>query len=62
MNDKTWTWVSGSNFTGQPGVYGEIGIPNVNNTPGSRDEVIGWCDGTTREVWIFGGESSPFGT
>ena len=63
MNDSTWTWVSGSNNTENlNGIYGEKGIPNVTNLPGGRSEAIGWCDGTTKELWIFGGQLSTLGT
>ena len=39
-------------------VYGEKGVPNITNAPGGRSEAIGWCDGTTKELWIFGGKKA----
>jgi len=55
MNDSTWTWMSGSNSTNQPGVYGEKGNPNASNVPGARYEVVGWYDSLRQELWFFGG-------
>ena len=55
MNDSTWTWISGSNTTNQPGVYGEKGIPNITNVPGALYQANGWWDEATKELWVFGG-------
>ena len=58
MNDSTWTWIAGSNTTENlKGVYGEKGTPNITNIPSGRTNAIGWCDGTTKELWIFGGST-----
>ena len=31
-----WTWMKGPSTTGQPGVYGTMGVPSPANYPGSR--------------------------
>ncbi len=33
---NNWTWIKGSNIRDQQGVYGSIGLPAINNTPGGR--------------------------
>jgi hypothetical protein len=50
-----WIWVSGSNSTGQTGVYGTKGIRSPNNVPGARDGAISWID-SHDNLWLFGGE------
>ena len=47
-------WVSGSSLRNKPGVYGTIGIPDVNNVPGARSDSICWIDGKGN-FWLFGG-------
>ena len=54
-----WTWVKGNNVTGQLGVYGSLGIPDVNNKPGSRYAASGWAD-NAGNLWLFGGYNSYF--
>ena len=54
VNDSTWTWISGSNTTNQPGNY-EKGATNSVNSLGSRVYPAGWYDSTTKEFWLFGG-------
>ena len=58
VNDSTWTWISGSNIPNQPGVYGEKGIPSVDNYPGARRYAVGWYDSLREEFWLFGGYGS----
>ena len=55
MNDSTWTWISGSDTVYQRGVYGEKGISNTTNVPGSRSGAVGWFDSVREEFWLFGG-------
>jgi len=55
VNDSTWTWVSGSNDSSAPPVYGEKGVPDSANAPGARRSVAGWYDRTRKEFWLFGG-------
>ncbi len=53
-----WTWVKGSNLINQPAVYGSIGIPNIANTPGARNETqSGWVD-NSNDLWMSGGNNS----
>ena len=49
-----WTWMSGSNTTGQTGVYGTKGVPDAANVPGARDASISWTD-SYGNMWLFGG-------
>jgi N-acetylneuraminic acid mutarotase len=49
-----WTWVSGFDNT-TAGVYGTLGIPAATNVPGSREDAVGWTDGSGA-IWLFGGE------
>jgi hypothetical protein len=39
-----WTWMSGSNSTGQLGSYGDKGVTSPSNVPGARYGAIGWRD------------------
>jgi hypothetical protein len=49
-----WTWVSGSNTTGQPGAYGTMGTASNTNIPGARSSCISWIDASGK-LWLFGG-------
>jgi hypothetical protein len=49
-----WTWISGSSATYQPAVYGEIGVPDPNNVPGSRYSGCLW-EADNGALWTFGG-------
>ena len=49
-----WTWISGSDLNGQPGIYGTIGKGDINNIPGARGQTIVWKDGSDN-FWLFGG-------
>jgi N-acetylneuraminic acid mutarotase len=49
-----WTWVSGSNTTGQPGAYGTMGTASNTNIPGARSSGVSWAD-ASGNLWLFGG-------
>ncbi len=51
---NTWTWMKGSNTTGQPGTYGTMGTENAANTPGNRWVHSSWKD-NIGNFWLFGG-------
>ena len=53
-NTFEWTWVSGSDTTYQPGVYGIKGIADPSNVPGSRYGAVSWIDSGSN-LWLFGG-------
>jgi N-acetylneuraminic acid mutarotase len=55
FDGANWTWVSGSNLTDQPGVYGTLGVPAPGNTPGARYGSVSFKDGKGR-FWLFGGQ------
>jgi N-acetylneuraminic acid mutarotase len=52
-----WTWVSGSNTSGQSGVYGQQGVGAASNVPGARYYGVGWTD-ASGNLWLFGGVSN----
>jgi len=54
-NTIQWAWISGSNSSLQPGVYGSQGVPNASNLPGARYGAVGWFDSSTQALWLFGG-------
>jgi hypothetical protein len=39
-----WMWMSGSDEKDQIGIYGQIGIPDLSNTPSPRSYALGWTD------------------
>jgi len=49
-----WIWVSGSDSTNAPGVYGTKGTPAAGNVPGARDGGVSWSD-SDGNLWLFGG-------
>jgi N-acetylneuraminic acid mutarotase len=56
-----WTWMTGNNtvicasvYCGQPGVYGSLQTPAFGNTPGGRNNAMGWVD-SKGNLWLFGG-------
>lgn len=51
-----WTWVGGSMFGDQPGLYGEKGTTAESNQPPSREAAVNWID-ASGNLWLFGGES-----
>jgi N-acetylneuraminic acid mutarotase len=54
-----WAWMGGSstvpNGSGQPGVYGTLGVPAAGNIPGSRYSAASWTD-SSGDLWLFGGK------
>lgn len=53
-SDGQWTWVSGTNLTFQPGVYGSEGTAAAGNMPGAREGAMNWTD-AAGNLWLFGG-------
>ena len=49
-----WTWVKGSNFPAQNGIYGTQGVASATNRPGSRRDAVGWTD-ASGNLWLMGG-------
>ena len=53
-----WAWMGGSSTVGskggQPGTYGTLGTPDVNNVPGGRQYAVSWTD-SGGNFWLFGG-------
>ncbi len=53
-NTLKWTWISGSDLTGQEGSYGLQGVAAPTNVPGARCLAISWTD-PEGSLWLFGG-------
>ncbi len=56
---QEWAWMGGSRSVpaanlGQPGVYGQQGVPAPANTPGGRWGANSWLD-LSGNLWLFGG-------
>ncbi len=51
----TWTFISGSTTANAIGVYGTPGVAAATNSPGGRQEAVGWAD-AAGNLWLFGGE------
>ncbi|MFO0320090.1 MAG: kelch repeat-containing protein, partial [Neisseriaceae bacterium] len=51
-----WTWMSGSRFLGQQGVYGTKGLSAESNVPGARFGAVSWRD-NSGNLWLFGGSN-----
>lgn len=51
---RQWTWVSGSKFGDQAGVYGTKGVADPANVPGAKTRAISWID-LEGNLWLFGG-------
>ncbi len=51
---REWTWVSGSDFSGDIGVYGTKGVATPTNVPGAREASASWRD-SSGQLWLFGG-------
>ena len=49
-----WTWISGANTLGSPGVFGTQGVPSVNNHPPGLYEYCEWKD-KQGNFWVYGG-------
>ena len=54
-----WTWMSGSDTDGAPGVYGTQGVAAISNVPRARAEAVGWL-GTDGSLWLFGGGTTSY--
>jgi hypothetical protein len=51
-----WTYMAGGLVSGQiSGTYGTMGQPNVNNTPGGRQNGFGGWKDKDGNLWLFGG-------
>ncbi len=55
---SSWTWVSGSDAPGDPGVYGTKGVPADSNVPPCRSDASSFTDGAGN-LWLFGGDGWP---
>jgi N-acetylneuraminic acid mutarotase len=53
-SSSVWTWIGGASSTAAYGTYGKQGIPASGNTPGAREQAVGWLD-SSGNFWLFGG-------
>lgn len=51
---REWTWMAGTQESGEPGVYGTQGSPAPFNSPGGRNSAVGWTD-SKGNLFLFGG-------
>lgn len=51
---REWTWMAGSSTGSPQGVYGTLGTPSPQNTPGAREDASSWTD-SNGNLWLFGG-------
>ncbi|MGI8905184.1 MAG: kelch repeat-containing protein [Candidatus Sumerlaeaceae bacterium] len=49
-----WTWIKGSMFLDEAGIYGTQGTADPANTPGARYGSVSWTD-ASGNLWLFGG-------
>ena len=49
-----WTWINGEDAANVGGVYGALGVAEITNVPGARQEASSWID-STGNLWLFGG-------
>jgi PKD repeat protein len=54
INTNEWTWMKGDTIDGTPPTYGQKGIPDTANSPGSRWSFCKWTD-DNGVFWLFGG-------
>jgi N-acetylneuraminic acid mutarotase len=54
VSSKIWTWMGGSETENDPGSFGTLGVPDVNNAPGARWQASGGID-QAGNVWLLGG-------
>ena len=56
-----WTWMGGDSLGNVQPVYGQVGKPSAQNTPGGRAGACAWRD-ANGQVWLFAGYTGdPFG-
>ncbi len=49
-----WTWLKGGNAINQTGNYGTRGIAATSNTPGARENTLGWI--ADNQLYLFRGQ------
>jgi len=54
--NNQWTWIKGSNASGQPGTYGTIGVSAIANAPGGRASALSWTDAASN-FYLLGGDA-----
>jgi hypothetical protein len=59
ISSGQWAWLSGNNTGFVPGVYGQKGVPSLNNYPGCRYDQSTVLDETMNCIYVFGGYGYP---
>ncbi|MBK7942777.1 MAG: hypothetical protein IPJ87_13040 [Flavobacteriales bacterium] len=59
---ENWTWMNGTQQSGQAPAYGIQGIPAPTNHPGSRNEMIATWTDHENNLWLFGGQAFNSGS
>ena len=54
ITTNEWTWITGDSTSYKNGVYGNIGVSDPLNTPGSREAGVCWVD-NSNNFWLYGG-------
>ncbi|MBK8848312.1 MAG: PKD domain-containing protein [Bacteroidetes bacterium] len=52
-----WTWMAGNATANKTPVYGTLGVPNTNNTPGARLCALTWVD-NNGDFYMYGGSNN----
>ena len=55
--NNEWTWMSGSDTTNAPGIYGTLGVASASHVPGARSNSVSWTD-ASGNFWLFGGSGN----
>lgn len=55
ISSGMWTWVGGPSTVDSAPVYGNKGVPSIDNLPGGRSQFVAYFEQSTRELWLFGG-------
>ncbi len=54
ISANLWTWMGGDTVGSSYGVYGNLGVADIKNRPGSRFKPVSWKD-NTGNFWLYGG-------
>ncbi|HYV90614.1 MAG TPA: kelch repeat-containing protein [Chitinophagales bacterium] len=54
LSTLEWTWMKGASYPNPGGIYGTLGVADINNTPGGRMSYSKWKD-QSGNFWLFSG-------
>jgi len=58
ISSNVWTWISGSNISGDTGISGELGVPSTEARPAARLTAIPFAQNNF--LWLFGGYTTSY--